>query len=92
MTPPGAKPMKTSALRAAMLSLTATAAFAVPISPADARPPYCVGKAWAYADRQTGNDRSSPDWDYYNYLFQDYNECDTPYACDDVARACVDPR
>jgi len=91
MMPLGAKPMKTLALRAAMLSLAATTAFAVPISPADARPTYCVQQAWYYADRKAGPDRQSEQWSYYNALFQDYNDCYGPNACNDVTEPCRDP-
>lgn len=83
--------MKTTALRAAMLSLVAGTAFVTPVAPAEARPPYCVQQAWNYADSKTDGDRFSDAWDYYNTLFQDYNQCNTEWACNDRDIACVAP-
>lgn len=82
---------RSSALRAAMATLTAAGILGVAGTSAQARPPYCVQEAWYFADGQTGGDRQDPQWSYYNALFQDYNDCYGPNACDDLTIACMDP-
>ncbi|GAA0734599.1 hypothetical protein [Sphingomonas japonica] len=58
---------------------------------AKAAPTYCVSEAWKYADRETGAPRNTPEWNYYNILFQDLNSCNTPEECNDFDRPCIRP-
>jgi hypothetical protein len=58
---------------------------------AAAAPDYCVNAAWEYADAMTGGPRLTPEWEYYNAAFQDYNNCNTEYACNDIDIPCQNP-
>lgn len=58
---------------------------------AEARPDYCVQKAWDYATRKAGPDRTTQSWNDYNNAFQDYNDCYGPQACNDRDFMCMDP-
>ena len=60
-------------------------------SAASAQPTYCIREAWYYADRKAGPDRSTEAWSYYNALFQDYNDCSGPNACNDTTIQCLPP-
>ncbi|KQN25033.1 hypothetical protein ASE86_01830 [Sphingomonas sp. Leaf33] len=83
--------MRAITKRAILSTITAAGLAAVLTTSVQARPTYCMREGYYYADRKTGGDRTSSQWDYYVGLWFDTNDCNGEYACNDTTIACVIP-